>query len=995
MRKVFLFFSSLKLTVFLLLCSIAVLLFGTLDQANWDIWDIKKFYFEAWFTAWPKGNFEAWFGKAHEGWGRGPFLPMPGGFALAALWLANLGCAHFRHFRPRWVLAGIPLIHGGVIILIIGGFITAFFQEDYDMPIPTGQTRDTIIESRTRREQSLPFSLHLEKFTHEYYPGTQIAKNFASAVRLKDSAESEGRSVTIAMNKPLRHEGYTFYQAQFRLEGMGGHSATTILHVVRNPAWQLPYIAMFVMSLGLLVQFLIMLGRFLKRMERRTQKTTLVLAFFCLSSGVAGAQPMRDGLVPAGAPKGHVHHAGDGHVHAPPPMLPGSPLQTQPTATEESTEAFLDRFAALPVQYNGRLQPVDTLARNALLILGGKQSVALTKVEAIAFGKKPSMWSAEEKSQIESAGLKFSAFELGLLEVRPVPMQRNLVGKYSVKPVAFLAELAFRPQIAAYFHVFRVENAEVRALFPPKQGAVVYYSWNEVFPVIGEVEKNLKAMQSRSRTEAKTSFDRGLSKFVDAANTYHMLSQTFAPNDIASGHFPEEEYAAWQQALVSAAKALSQESITTAPSAQQLDPLLARAVTSAIARYRELSKDGRVGIVPPRSDREQKEGRWGNLGESLLGVSQGLSLEAMPVLPLYGVLYAGYQLGDAEAESLALKNLEGIFAEVKDLPARKIEAERIFNFIEPFFLILCGYMLLFLLTCFGWLLSKSWVRGLARWFALFLFLSHTGALLWRMWLQGRPPVTNIYSTAVFVAWGAVLLGFIAERFLRNGIGNAAAGIIGFVSLIIAHHLSMGGDTLKMMEAVLDSNFWLAVHVVTITLGYSAMFVAGLLAALWLILRALGWLVKGQTAMLERVVFGVVCFALLLSFLGTMFGGIWADQSWGRFWGWDPKENGALMIVFWCALFIHARLGKLLHFTGMMQLAVAGNIVTSASWFGTNLLGIGLHSYGFSNGGFLWLLAFWISQFVLISLGWLRRRPLTESAQQIASPEARPEDSGAR
>ena len=98
-----------------------------------------------------------------------------------------------------------------------------------------------------------------------------------------------------------------------------------------------------------------------------------------------------------------------------------------------------------------------------------------------------------------------------------------------------------------------------------------------------------------------------------------------------------------------------------------------------------------------------------------------------------------------------------------------------------------------------------------------------------MYLQERPPVTNLYSSAIFIGWGAVILALILERIFRDGIGAACAGAIGFITLIIAHHLAGSGDTMEMMQAVLDTNFWLATHVVAITLGYAAMFLAGMLA----------------------------------------------------------------------------------------------------------------------------------------------------------------------
>ena len=114
-------------------------------------------------------------------------------------------------------------------------------------------------------------------------------------------------------------------------------------------------------------------------------------------------------------------------------------------------------------------------------------------------------------------------------------------------------------------------------------------------------------------------------------------------------------------------------------------------------------------------------------------------------------------------------------------------------------------------------------------------------------------------------------------------------------------------------------------------------------------------------------------ALILSFIGTVLGGIWGDQSWGRFWGWDPKENGALLIVLWMAIILHAKLGGFIKTHGMMMMAVFGNIVVSASWFGVNMLGIGLHSYGFMDSAFMGLAVFMLSQLLVMGLGMLPDR----------------------
>jgi ABC-type transport system involved in cytochrome c biogenesis permease subunit len=284
------------------------------------------------------------------------------------------------------------------------------------------------------------------------------------------------------------------------------------------------------------------------------------------------------------------------------------------------------------------------------------------------------------------------------------------------------------------------------------------------------------------------------------------------------------------------------------------------------------------------------------------------------------------------------------------------------------------YALAFFLAVFSWL---AWPDTLGR--AAFSLIAvawvlATVGIAARMWLEGRPPVTNLYSSALFVGWGAVGLCLVLEYVYRNAVGSVAAGVIGFSTLLIAHHLSLSGDTMEMMRAVLDSNFWLATHVVVVTAGYSATFLAGFLAIIYIVRGFLTRsLDRGTADALTRMVYGIVCFATLFSFVGTILGGIWADQSWGRFWGWDPKENGALIIVLWNAIILHARWGGMIRQRGLMTLAVGGNIVTGWSWFGTNMLGVGLHSYGFTDAAFIALLTFAISQVAIIAVGLLPMR----------------------
>jgi ABC-type transport system involved in cytochrome c biogenesis permease subunit len=226
---------------------------------------------------------------------------------------------------------------------------------------------------------------------------------------------------------------------------------------------------------------------------------------------------------------------------------------------------------------------------------------------------------------------------------------------------------------------------------------------------------------------------------------------------------------------------------------------------------------------------------------------------------------------------------------------------------------------------------------------------HTLGILARMAIMGRPPVTNLYSTFVFVGWCAVLLGLALEYLQRNRLGLLTASVSGLALLLTSGRFATDGDTMGVMVAVLDSNFWLATHVVTITVGYAGCCVAGLLGHVYLVQAIRRKPDDPGLRETYDALYGALAFGLIFSFLGTMLGGVWADQSWGRFWGWDPKENGALVIVLWSALIFHAKVGRLIGPAGFAAGCVLGVIWVLLAWLGVNLLGVGLHSYGFTSG----------------------------------------------
>jgi ABC-type transport system involved in cytochrome c biogenesis permease subunit len=298
-----------------------------------------------------------------------------------------------------------------------------------------------------------------------------------------------------------------------------------------------------------------------------------------------------------------------------------------------------------------------------------------------------------------------------------------------------------------------------------------------------------------------------------------------------------------------------------------------------------------------------------------------------------------------------------------------------FNQFSPFYYAAVLYVVAFVLGVFSWIGWTGPLRRASMWLLWFTFALHTFALVSRIYISGRPPITNLYSTAIFIGWAGVLMALIFESIYRLGLGNIGAAVIGFLTLLVAHNLSLDGDTFIVLQAVLDTQFWLATHVVGENMGYSATYLAGLWGILYILLGHVFPVLDADARhKLLRTIYGTLCFAIFFTFVGTVLGGLWADDSWGRFWGWDPKENGALMIVLWNALVLHARWGGLVKGRGLANLVVAGNIVTTWSYFGVNELGVGLHSYGASESSTaMWLLTFTATQLAIIALGLMPQR----------------------
>lgn len=575
--------------------------------------------------------------------------------------------------------------------------------------------------------------------------------------------------------------------------------------------------------------------------------------------------------------------------------------------TPQPAGAFdLAGFGRLPVLVNGRVKPMDTIARTSLLMMQGRQRV--------------------------------------------------VVEGRTLAPTAWLLDVLFRAAEADHYRVFEITHPDVLALLnlAPEEGAgKKRFALRQIAAKLGEVDRQAK-LADAAEAAVRTSFQRAVVQLRNSVALYQRLQSSLVAADSADFL---DQLAAYESSLGAAPVAPSVAAAHGGSEAKR------RLELSRI--FTVMDTYGYFRAIPPAAAGGDPAG-WKTAGaawnESLGSGRVDAAAKAYAGL---GRAWRGQQ---PEAFNGLVREqrqrLEGTIPSVLG----KSDVETRFNSAQPFYTSMMLYVLAFLLGVASWLKWPDALRRTAFRLVAIAFALTTIGIATRMWLEARPPVTNLYSSALFVGWGAVALCLVLEWAYQNAIGSVAAGLIGFATLLIAHHLSLGGDTLEMMRAVLDSNFWLATHVVTIAVGYSATFLAGFLAVIYVLRGVLTRSLDEATARsLGRMIYGIVCFGTLFSFAGTILGGIWADQSWGRFWGWDPKENGALLIVLWNSIILHVRWAGLVQTRGLACLAILGNIVTAWSWFGVNMLGVGLHSYGFMDAAFWWLVAFVASQLGLVLL----------------------------
>jgi ABC-type transport system involved in cytochrome c biogenesis permease subunit len=751
-----------------------------------------------------------------------------------------------------------------------------------------------------------PYSICLKDVRKDDYLGTDTPRNYSSDIQLVDPTRGEDRDIHIRMNDPLRYAGETFYQSNYSKDPSTGVESTT-LQVVSNSGWMIPYVSCMIVATGLLAQFSITLLRFLRR--RSAKETLYKLSAYSMTmfgGGYAGILFQHLAGKEAESRKQRKKRRQQRAEQAQAPPEPESSAAATvfwvfPTAvvvlaalwvasamrTPGPTLGQPDyyQFGELPLVYEGREKPFDTLARNSLRIISDKQTYQ----------------DADGHTQ---------------------------------PAVRWLLDVITDRRAAEEHKVFRIENLELLDTLGLERRKRYRYALIEFSGKISELDKQAKLARQNDRNKLSL-YQQKVLQLERKLRLYLLLRESFAEIDPPAGSKAQFNLA-------------------------------------EMARRREYRKFMLPHMVPPVSESQ----KWTPYTFAYVDGFRDGTLQGDNPTAMLHKIFTAYRAGAAAAFNSEVREYRDWLAKDSpvDMSLGRVDFEAFFNHLEPFYRASVLYVFAFVLAALAWLGWSGPLNRASLWLILFTLCLHTGALVGRIYISGRPPVTNLYSSAVFIGWGCVLLAVGFEFLYRMGIGNIIASVTGFATLLIAHFLAGDGDTFEVLQAVLDTQFWLATHVTCITMGYATTYIAGMLGVLYIVRGVCTPSLSPEVGKeLARMIYGTLCFALFFSFVGTVLGGLWADDSWGRFWGWDPKENGALMIVLWVALVLHARWDGMVKERGLAVLATAGNIAVSWSWFGVNELGAGLHSYGFTEGVTLALVLFAGSQLVLVVLGSLPKQ----------------------
>ena len=641
---------------------------------------------------------------------------------------------------------------------------------------------------------------------------------------------------------------------------------------------------------------------------------------------------------------------------------------------------LLDALAGVPIQQGGRVKPFRTFAEYTLLPLNERRSFTV-----------------------------------------PNEARFGALAGHKMSPVEWALDMLLYPVQADEYPVIVVPDREIldliglSAIADTKRGR---HSWNELQPGIQRLvpfAREFEAIEEGQRSRIQTL----------AVNLYHDLAEYDALQNVASG---------MRAPLQLENSQILRAAFPNADGELRFADVLARFETLHTA-FQQLDPERDPGAAPDPTVVSERALLGRLLGRAQDGANRASVLAWLPpatgdqetwlsIATLFDVVRAEgtakytRQIAAVDAfehfvesagDPAALTGLGTAFVTAaRALSADRIDASKTdleLSYLRADWFSRAQYLFLFgfLAMTITWLRPRAsrWPVRIAWTLAIGGEILVVAGIVQRCILLSRPPVATLYETILFITAILVAVALFIEWVGKRRVALSLATSLGALGMFIAYKFEFHkqSDTLEELQAVLRTNFWLGVHVTTVTMGYAATLLAGFIAHVFLIGK-LFRAKRGEPGFYQnigRMVYGVLCFATLFSTFGTIAGGIWANDSWGRFWGWDPKENGALMIVLWQLVILHGRMGGLWRTWGMCMLAVLGNAVVAFSWWHVNALGIGLHSYGFDAGLFTGTMIFYGTQALVLGMGgaaWLQERRGLAATESKTAPEAGGDAAGA-
>ncbi len=854
-----------------------------------------------------------------------------------------------------------------------------------------------------------PYSVTLSDVEARNYLGTDIPNWFSSDILIQDASQSAAANrQKVWMNNPLRYGDETFYQSGYQKLPDGREYS--VLQIVKNRGWMIPYVCCMFVVVGLFAQFGSSLLAYLKKNQQRNARDGLPLCEGDSESMVANGK------------QAALKRRGKVRDYIPPPKPPGwfqlnglalilvlimlawvgSSLMRSYSGKVTRGDLRLDLLGQVPLTYGGRVQPLESLARNTARRLSNRETVVDGKGV-----KQPAIrWLADlifeapgyddyqivriEDPNVKNAlnlperkGFKYTLGELQeasstMMDLLPNPsesspdnwtdFQKRLMEVYNKFDLlrgiqASISNPVNRPSIQD--PVMRLQLADLLA--KTDDLPLIVPADDEQEPWVSlSTARNRQWLAELARQYDEYNPDELARKFVKQELVKQQAVKQLLDDpqslQIIQEKFGFQDPREIQQRLVESWDQIPQEILQLEQAEKVVDMILANSPNAVAGPFAQMIR--RIN----GSDNDKIKAVGGaqyQVLEKLESLYNGSQPEE------FNETLTGYMAkltSEAEAGT----------GPVDWSPFRN-RMELMYDSFSPFFVSMFLYLVGFVLSVAAWVgFSRPFNRA-AFCIICFGLLIQIGGIYARVLISGRPPITNLYSSFVFVSAGSVLLLLAVEWMTRIGIGNVMASLAGTAQLMWAWTLSIdSGDTFTVLRAVLDTQFWLSTHVICISMGYMATLAAGLLGVAFIIGGLLTSTMDAQRRkMICSMIYGVTCFAIFFSFFGTVLGGLWADDSWGRFWGWDPKENGALMIVLWNAVVLHARWGGMVRQKGLAGLAAFGNVVTLWSWEGVNRLGVGLHAYGGVDAGESsvagqWAAVlsdpmFWLQMFVAVNL----------------------------